>query len=459
MIKNEYRQSTGYKYAFTQKQIQSVSLLAMGSQELHEFLQNEYLENPLLEYAGRFPDPGSPEEYREWRGYGSKAGPGAFRENDVGDMQEGFREPAAEQEKDIKSYLKNQLARKCYTDQEWTAIDVLMECLDEKGYFTVPLEEIARMTGISREKLGGYLEELKELEPAGIFQENLTDCLLKQLEVQGIEDKLLENIIKYHLEDIADGKISSITRDLKISSAQARKYTAFISNLNPCPMSGFCSDDAVIYIVPDIICEYEGGKWKISLNDDWIGNYQLNDYYLQMIDETEDRELQEYFKTKLEHVTWILNSIEERRKNLLNITGKLIEYQQDFFFGDRLPLALTMAELAESLNIAVSTVSRAVKDKFLQYPGGVIPMRSLFSLSSVKTGGKDSELITALHVKEALTDLIKNENKQKAYSDQQLSERLKEKDIFISRRTVAKYREELGIKGSFERRQTEDTAG
>ena len=456
MIKNEYRQSARYKYAFTQKQIQSVSLLAMGSQDLHEFLQNEYLENPLLEYVGRFPDPGSPEEYREWRGYGSKPGSGTFHENHGGDNQNEFREPVAVPERGIKSYLKSQLIRKHYTDQEWMAIDVLIECLDEKGYFTVPLDEIACMTGISRYKLDGYLEELKELEPVGIFQENLVNCLLKQLEVQGIEDKLLENIIKYHLEDIADGKISSITRNLEISSAQARRYTAFISNLNPCPMSGFCADDVVIYIVPDIICEYEGGKWKISLNDEWIENYQLNDYYLQMIEETGDRELQDYFKTKLDHVTWILNSIEERRKNLVNITRKLIEYQQDFFFGDKLPLALTMAELAESLNIAVSTVSRAVKDKVLQYPGGVIPMRSLFSLSPVKTGGKDSELITALHVKEALTDLIENENKQKTYSDQQLSKKLKEKDIFISRRTVAKYRDDLGIKGSFERREKGD---
>lgn len=223
-----------------------------------------------------------------------------------------------------------------------------------------------------------------------------------------------------------------------------------IKTRNPRPLSGFNSGNTD-YVVPDVIITQRDGAWDISLNDEWIGNYSLNEYYIRMIGESKDEELKEYFRKKLERARFILNSIEQRRRTILAIAGEILEVQKPFFEGAGELKAMTMSELAEKLEIHPSTVSRAVGSKYLQYPGGVILMKKLFT-QKIHSDISGEEL-SALQVQKILKKLIDEENKRKPYSDSKLVEKLKEQKITLSRRAVAKYREEMNIQGSFDRKE------
>lgn len=415
----------------SQQQIQSLQLLAMDNIELEGFLQNEHLENPLLEYSSQ--------------GTGLRKGEvDAFWNRDI-------RESAAEENK-IKPYLQEQLPMEKFTKKEWELFEFLIDCLDEHGFFKGNIDEIAKMNHISCQMVEKCLEELRLLEPVGIFAENLQECLLRQLEVLGISNPELEKIIKEHLEDVAEGKISSISRELKLSTLQVRKYIAMIEHLNPCPMAGFSTGETK-YIVPDMIAVQGESGWEILLNDSWMGDYGLNDYYIHMMKETKDAELYEYFQKKLERARFIVNSIEQRRKTLLMIGNTLLEHQKGYFEGKEPLRPMTMTALAKELGINSSTVSRAIKGKYIQSPRGTLELKSLFSAGVHQNGGEKGEAVTADEIKNQIFKLIKAEDKRKPYSDTKLVQLLQQESIQISRRAVAKYREEMGIRGSFERKE------
>lgn len=201
------------------------------------------------------------------------------------------------------------------------------------------------------------------------------------------------------------------------------------------------------YIVPDIILRKDE-KWEIILNDSWYGKYEISDYYQKMMDETKDEELKAYFLNKAQRARFILKNIEQRRKTLLDLVEKILERQKDYFEGTGSLTPMTMTEIAEQMGVHPSTVSRAVRGKYVQYPQKTVLLKSLFSQGI----SKESDQINATEIKERLRKLIKEENRQKPYSDQKLKELLEEQEISISRRAVAKYREEMGIKGSFDRK-------
>lgn len=435
------------KQYLSQTQMQSLEIMNLCNQDLYTFLNEEYMENPLMDRSGESA-PGEVQEFGEWysrsqtfnEGYGSE------------DKEETNREiiPAKQEEMDLEIYLKEQLNKSVYSEKEWELIEYLIQNLDNNGFYPYPVSEAADIIGVSEETAEKCMKDLKSLEPCGIFAETLAECLITQFEKEGIEDEILNKILREHLEDIATGKISTITRHLKISSVQVRKYIAMIKTRNPRPLSGFYSGDTN-YIVPDVIIAQKDGMWDVSLNDEWIGNYSLNEYYIRMIAESKDQDLKEYFQKKLGRARFILNSIEQRRHTILFITREILKVQESFFLGDGELKVMTMSELADKLEIHPSTVSRAVGNKYLLYPGGVILMKNLFT-QKVHSDMSGEEM-SALHIKKILKNMIEQEDKKKPYSDSKLVEELKKKDITLSRRAVAKYREEMNIKGSFDRRE------
>lgn len=329
-------------------------------------------------------------------------------------------------------------------------IDFLIMNLEDDGLYIMSVEETAKLAHISADKVQRCLEDLRQLEPTGIFAENLGECLLHQLKVLGVEEENLEKIIKFHIEDALRGKISEITRDLGISSVKARKYIAFIGTLNPKPLSGFWSG-RTSYVIPDILFTRKGDGWDIALNDSWIGNYHLNDYYLKMIHESRDEEIQKYFREKLERARFMLSSIEQRRKTILSISQEVLEWQNGFFNENKPLVPMTMTDVAQKLGIHVSTVSRAVNGKYIQYPGGSILMKNLFLASA--SGDREEGSVTVMQIKNMMKEYIDAEDKQNPYSDQVLMNLLKEKGISVSRRAIAKYRNEMEIPGRFQRKE------
>ena len=327
--------------------------------------------------------------------------------------------------------------------------EFMTDCLDDNGFFTIPTEEVAQKNGVSEAEVSWTLKVLQELEPYGIFAPDLKHSLLKQLEMQGLNNAPVSQVVKEHLQDVADGKISVISRALKLSTAEVRKCIDQIAKLNPRPLGEF-GGKRNDYVVPDIIFRKDDGKWEIELNDGWVEDYHINDYYLKMMKESTDAQLGAYFQKKLERIRFVMNSIAQRRRTILQISEQILNVQEHFLDGTGFLKPMTMTDVAESLGIHTSTVSRAIKGKYIQYPCGTILMKHLFTASVSATEGSDA--VGTMQIKELMKELIRNEDKNKPYSDQKLSSLLKERGIEISRRAVAKYREEIGIRGSFDRK-------
>ena len=223
--------------------------------------------------------------------------------------------------------------------------------------------------------------------------------------------------------------------------------------LNPRPLSGLSSGQDH-FVIPDIIYSYFEGNWQISLNDNWVENYHLNDYYIKMMQTAKDPELSKYFEGKLSRVQFLFTCIEQRRKTLFSLAEQILSCQSGFFLSKEPLRPMTMAALSEKLGIHPSTLSRAIKGKYVQYPKGVISCRDLFTASAIPTEGQDQErALSQEDIKNRIQAAIDGENKSKPYSDQKLVKLLEEQGISISRRTVTKYRQELGIGSSVDRKE------
>ncbi|MDO4554858.1 MAG: RNA polymerase factor sigma-54 [Lachnospiraceae bacterium] len=434
------------KQILSQAQIQSLEILAMDAVELEEYLQNEYMSNPLLERRDNHEMYSSMENFSNWyEKQHPKMNFAAEREED----SEARRDLAAPDTDYLKNYLTSQLDMNRYTKQQWQTILYLIDCLGDDGFFKMPVKEVAALTGCAEEQIQELLLDLSDLEPFGIFAPDLAHCLLKQLEAEGIENPVLEEMVLRFLPEISEGKISVISRQLGLTTAEVRKYIAIIERLNPRPLSGL-QESFVSYIVPDILYVFKDGSWEIQINDKWFGEYHINDYYLRMMHETKDQELFDYFRQKLERSRFIVKSIEQRRETMNLIASKILEKQKDYFEGKKSLRSMTMCALAKELNIHPSTVSRAIKGKYIQSPAGTILMKKLFTgtVSSCKEG----EDYTAENIKTRIRELVEKEDKKKPLSDAKLAELLVSEGMHISRRAVAKYRDELWIKSSFDRR-------
>ena len=253
-----------------------------------------------------------------------------------------------------------------------------------------------------------------------------------------------------YLPEIGQGKISVISRQLGLSTAEVRKYIAVIERLNPRPLSGL-QESQVSYIVPDIIYTEKNGRWEIVINDKWFGEYHINDYYLSMMKETKDPELLQYFKQQLERGRFVISSIEQRRETMHLVSKEILDRQKDYFCRKGTLKPITIGTLAEELKMPPSRVSRAVKGKYVQSPAGTILMEKLFAGSV--SSSESREGLSAKHIKERIRGLISSEDKRNPLSDAKLTECLVAEGISISRRAVAKYRDELWIKSSIERKK------
>ena len=315
------------KQQLSQTQIQALEILAMDSIELNQFLRNEYLENPLLEHN----DNTSSSISEPLTGYyeSMSSNNSALHFESESDSKRS-RDIPVHNEGSIRDYLLQQLDPNLYTEQEWKLFDYLIECLDDNGFFSIPLEEVAEKSALPVKIVQKCLAILKQLEPYGIFSANLEESLLRQLDALDLNNEVLSVMISNHLQDIADGKISNISREMHLPTVEVRKNIELISHLNPRLLSGFGSEKND-YIIPDIIFQQDDGEWCILLNDSWIENYSLNDYYVKMMESSSDPELTEYFKAKRNRVQFILNSIQQRRQTILSISRVILKQQQAFF--------------------------------------------------------------------------------------------------------------------------------
>lgn len=416
------------KQILSQRLVESLRILIMDTRELLAFMVREQEENPLVNFAAT----------------------GARHEFIVAERGE-LRDIPAANEETVQDFLLSQLRLDRYSQDKVRTFQTLVEFVDERGFLTSSLEELSDVFQIPLPLLRECLGVLQTLDPPGVAAASIEECLLRQLDVMGNDDGVLRAIVTHHLADVAKGKIGHIAKTLKIDASCARRCVNTIRNLTPKPLNGLPGkSDSYAYVIPDVILSYENDVWSVELNDKWFERFEACDYYEKLTRETEDAELKEYLRQKAQRFYFLNDAIQKRHDTLLRIGRSLASHHSKFFLRGGFLEPLTMANLANELETHPSTVSRAVKNKYLQHPGGVCEMRSLFA-PGISSSGIRTET-TREEIKTRIRELIDGEDRTRPYSDHCLTLLLAERGIKISRRAVAKYREEMLVRDMYNRR-------
>lgn len=425
-------------------QIQSLEILACTNQELDSFMTNEYLENPMLECSS---DKQS-ESLCDLEQMYEKGT--SYRDQYLHSEEDDSRKTdiRAEEGGEWRSFILGQLNKEDYSNREWQLFGRLVECLDDKGFFTYEICDVAELFHCEEEIVRRCLEILKQLEPVGIFSQDISECLVRQLEAQGVTDEKLFFMVKEYMTDILKGHISTVTRAMHISTATVKHYIHMIGQLNPRPFMN-AGEKRTQYIIPDILMAREDGKWKAWINDSWMGEYKYNDYYIHMMQTSVDDELRRYFQAKLKRARFVMDCVEQRRRTIEKVAEAIAEIQEPWLLRGEALRAMTLEDVAQRTELHPSTVSRAIKGKYFQYKKTVF-IRDLFSVALDGTASK-KEGVSSKETKEMIREIIIGEDRERPISDQAISDRLEKQGVQISRRTVAKYRIQMGILDSRQR--------
>ena len=447
------------KLIMTQQMQLSIKLLQMSTYDLREYIEKEFSENPVLEAQYEDTKEVSKEQdrleykelvkYLESDNYGSQS---------YGEYDEEGISPFTfiSKPESLTDYLESQILELPIDEYMRSVCSYMVECLDQKGYLDIKKEELMNELDCSEETFNRALIVIQNLEPAGIGARDLKECLEIQLERKGEYDPIVKEIIDNHLDDLADNRYQVIAKDLDITPKKAQDYGDLIKTLEPKPSRGFYTGDEVGFIIPDAEIRKIDGEFFILMKDGVLPMLSVNPLYKDILkDSTNDKEATEYVKEKIDKAMFLIKSIEQRKSTLHKVLQKILEKQKDYFEkGEKYLKPMTLKEIAEKLEMHESTISRAIRDKYILTSMGTIKIKDLFVNSiSNKEKSDGEEDVTVINIKKALEEVIKEEDKRKPLSDQAISEILKEKGIAISRRTVAKYREELGIKSSSKRKR------
>lgn len=443
----------------------AIALLQFSTVELIDYVQEELLNNPVLEIRDT-EEKGSEEKTEEAPAGGEEEFPWEEYFRDM-DLDSAVYSPGAAQDWDGVSTVENcaggpgtmvedllgQLRLMPLSPRQYSLAAYLVGNLDANGYLRGDLDELAQSLGCSAAELEKALKIVHDLEPTGIGSRNLQECLMLQL--AGMENPpppAAVEIVKHYLAAAADGRYRHIAARLGCDVATVREAIDFIRTLNPKPGSLFGGGDETRYIIPDIIVEKVDRDYVVIVNDSSTPNLMISPFYRKLLQNGgRDEQLNSFVKSKFEKAYWLIRSIEQRRLTLFKVSQKIVEIQQQFLeYGIKQLKPLTLKDVAREVGVHESTVSRATTNKYIQTPRGLFPLKFFFSSGVSGEGGED---YSSHSIKTYLRELIEDEEPHNPLSDQQLTEMLQNRGVIISRRTVAKYREEMSIPASYRRRR------
>jgi RNA polymerase sigma-54 factor len=344
----------------------------------------------------------------------------------------------------LGQHLENQLVAEPLSEQERSDVGRLIGYLDDRGFLSSPLREIVFEEGVPIDRLKAAKKILQGLEPAGVGAETLQECLMLQLERQGRADSLEYRLVSGHLDDLARRRLPDLARRLKVPVERISQAAEVIGSLNPRPAQDFAATGQNQYVQPDLTVERQNGQYVVILNQEAVPRLRISNTYKDLMARTgTGDEVRGYIRERIRSGKFFIQSIEQRQQTIRKIAEEIVERQKEFL--ERGPSHLkpmNMAQLAEVVGVHETTVSRAVNGKYMLTPQGVYELRYFFTTGLETESGVSMSNVS---VKAALQELVKNEDSAKPYSDDAIVKKLHEQGIKLARRTVAKYRDELGI--------------
>lgn len=468
------------KLIMTPELKQAIEILQYNAQELNEFIEEELLNNPILEKLSNAAtdqddvpqvksdndisdiDVDSDYEYdldkgvkkeidwEEMVNYFEDARPMGNVSYDF-DQEFSYDNFVADEET-LKDYLLMQLKFANLDKEFYTICEFIIESINDNGYLEINMEDTAEYFNLTMEALETLIRLVQSFDPPGVGARSLKECLLIQMYQQGFEDSLEEILVKDHINDLGEKRFAQIAKKLGETVERVQLAYDYIKSLEPKPGRLFASMRDVRYIVPDVYVEKVKDEYVIAVNEAANPRLQINSFYKAMLKNVERDELtSEYLNKNLQAALRIIKSIEQRRNTIYRVCKAIIEYQYEFFEKGMLYLKpLNLKDIADEVEVHESTVSRAVNGKYIQCPNGLFEIKYFFQ-SGVKGAG--GEGVSSESVKIVIKEMIDGEDIKKPLSDQFLTDELNRKGINISRRTVAKYRDELNIPPSSKRKR------
>lgn len=459
------------KLVMTPELRQAIVILQLSTLELAEYLQQEVLENPVLEIKEEGEEKEEPElkevldvkeqtdakdekefdlDWQEYFQDGSDLG--YIRAPKEHDKEEFSYENFLAEAPTLQEHLLFQLHLSPLDTNQMQVGEFLIGNMDDHGYLRTTVEEVSQYFAIPVEDVLEVLKVIQGFDPPGVGARDITECLLIQLEQRENVNPEAKIIVEKYLADLAAGRLNKIARELNMDVLQVQYVSDLIKTLDPKPGRKFGSTNDVRYIVPDVVVERVGGEFIVLVNDTSGPRLGINPLYQAMMhkDARCDEETKRFIENKLNAAAWVIKSIEQRRLTLYRVVNCIVDFQKEFFEkGIKYLKPLNLKQVADVLGMHESTVSRATANKYIQTPQGVFELKFFFASGVDTAAGTTS----AESIKRTIQELIRDEDPKKPYTDQQITNILTMRGIKISRRTVAKYRDELAIPSTAKRKR------
>jgi RNA polymerase sigma-54 factor len=453
---------------------QAIQLLQLSTLELQEVVQKELLENPLLEEVptepaetpatpdtptAPAPEPPPVEPVPVDRERGTDDLPFDLTAVMFDDQEE--RSLVAQEDRDelpFENMVRSQSSLGDHLEEQlrFASEDPVIRRvgaeiignLDEDGYLRAEVAEIAQRCQVSVEDVEKVLALVQAFDPPGVAARNIQECLLIQLKADPNPDPVSVEIVEQHFDDLSRRRYPDIARALKLPLDRVMESVEEIMGLEPKPGRRFGGADTR-YIVPDVVVQKMGGDYVVLLNEDGIPRLRVNALYRSLL-RNSGEEARQYVEQKLRSAVWLIKSVDQRQRTLRKVTQSIVKFQREFL-DKGLPYLrpLSLRDVGEDIGMHESTISRVTTNKYVETPQGLFELKFFFH-SGIASG--DGEMVSSISVKKMIQDLLANEDPSKPLSDQEVAQILKGRALVIARRTVAKYREELGILPSHQRR-------
>ena len=458
------RQIQKLQQTLSPQQIQMIKLLELPTVQLEQRIKQEIEENIVLEEEERIGDEEEPRQISVEEYLRDDDTP-SYKSRINNYSKEDKQRPVYLSEgRSLQEYLVEQLGYRSLSEREMRLAVYIVGSIDEDGYLRRDLlsicDDIAFSLGIesTEEELEGLLSVIHELEPAGVGARNLRECLLLQMEQLDLNTRarrLAKRIITSHFEEFVRKHYEKLIARMQVEEDDFREAIEEIRRLSPKPGNLYSEGgaDATPYIIPDFLLDYHDGKFDLNLNSYNVPEVRVNRRYVDMIRDmvrpdgtvrNEDKEAIQFVKSKIDSAKWFISAIKQRHDTLMRTMRTILDYQSEYFKdGDKSKLRpMILKDIADRTGLDVSTISRVVNSKYVQTSFGIILLKSLFSEAMQTESGEE---VSSYEIKTILQQCIDDEDKRRPLTDENLMDILNAKGYRIARRTVAKYREMLGI--------------